>query len=106
MIPLLVTLITCLLLGLEIGILFGVICNAVFVLYSTSRPDIDFKLEKISDAEILVVTPNQSLMYSSAEYFKASVAKMAIATYPSSKMVLIRGEFIQHIDSTVVKVFI
>lgn len=47
MIPLLVTLVCCLLLGLEYGILFGVVSNAVFVLYSTSRPSIDFKVIKV-----------------------------------------------------------
>lgn len=46
-IPFLATLLGCLLLGLEYGILIGVGINVLFVLYSTSRPNIEFIEEKV-----------------------------------------------------------
>ena len=52
-IPFLVTFITSLLFGLEYGILVGTVVNLIFILYNTSRPNIDFKLEKVCFALLI-----------------------------------------------------
>lgn len=104
-IPFLTTFILSLVLGLEFGILIGVAVNMMFPLYNTSRPKIKFELEKAGSQEILLVTPNQSLIYSSAEYFKTLLYKKSTGEFADMQVVIINGTSIDSIDSTVAKVF-
>lgn len=104
-IPFLATFVVSLLLGLEFGILAGVAINFIMTLYTTSRPHIDFDHEKANDTDVLVVTPDQSLMYSSAEYFKSAVIKKALGEFSSVQYIFINGMSInKSLDVTVVKV--
>lgn len=104
-IPFLATFIVSLLLGLEFGILAGVAINFIMTLYVTSRPHIDFEHEKANDIDVLIVTPDQSLMYSSAEYFKSTVIKKALREFSSVQYIFINGTSINKtLDVTVVKV--
>lgn len=103
-IPFIVTFVFSLWLGLEYGILIGIGMNLMFPLYSTSRPKINFDIEKIGDQEVLVVTPDQSLIYSSAEYFKTVLLKKSTNDFGDISVVLINGSFMSSIDATVAKV--
>lgn len=47
MVPFLVTFIISLLFGLEFGIVAGVCVNVVLILYITSRPHIDYRVERV-----------------------------------------------------------
>lgn len=104
LIPFLVTLICSLLVGLEFGILAGIAVNFVISLYKTSRPSVAFNLEKIKGVDVLTVTPNQSLNYSSAEHFRAVVIKSCLQGFSNAQIIFINGMFLNDsIDMTVVK---
>lgn len=90
--------------GLEYGILIGIAINILFTLYQTSRPKITFETEKFNEQEVLIATPDQSLVYSSAEYFQSVLIKKAAIDYPDTKLIVVNGLFINNIDSTVAKV--
>nr|XP_049463847.1 sodium-independent sulfate anion transporter-like isoform X1 [Anopheles coluzzii] len=103
-IPFMVTLVSCLLLGLEYGMLIGIALNICFVLYMTSRPNIDQALLRTSSGiEAMVVKPDQSLIYSSIEYLKHEVVKRTDKTQVTT--VIIDGSNVSYVDSTAAKIF-
>jgi solute carrier family 26 (sodium-independent sulfate anion transporter), member 11 len=112
-IPFVVTLVTSLLFGLEYGILLGVAVNLCIILYKTSRPDMTYHVVEVAPKSqnnglpknVLIVTPNQSLNFSSAEYFRYKVLKHSLSD-PAIAHVIIDGSFIHFIDTTVVKVIL
>ncbi|XP_058812091.1 sodium-independent sulfate anion transporter-like isoform X2 [Topomyia yanbarensis] len=101
-IPYLATLIFCLVLGLEYGIIVGIGINLCFVLYLTSRPQVFHRIERINSVDLLIVTPDQSLVYSSAEYLKYRVLKL-FQQNPVD-LVVIEGSAVSYIDTTVAKI--
>ncbi|XP_050094860.1 sodium-independent sulfate anion transporter-like [Anopheles aquasalis] len=103
-IPMVVTLVACLFLGLEYGMVVGIAINFVFVLYQTSRPKISWECKIIDSKALLIVTPDQSLVYSCAEYLKHQVIKTA--TKEAVDLVVLDGTHISSVDSTSAKVLV
>lgn len=100
LLPLFVTLIACLFLGLDLGIIVGVGLNLVFILQKTARPKISYDHKVLGTQEILLVTPDQSLCFSSSEYFRSYLTKLA-HNYSSVEWIVINGQHISHVDATV-----
>ncbi|XP_055530610.1 sodium-independent sulfate anion transporter-like [Wyeomyia smithii] len=100
-IPFLATVVTSLILGVEIGIVVGIAVNLCFLLYLISRPRIDHHLIKISTTTALILRPSNDLAFSSAEYLREKIIKLA--TKHEADLVVINGDSIKYIDSTVVK---
>lgn len=95
-----VTLIACLLLGLEYGIVIGIGCNLLFILFNTSRPRLQCECITVDNGQqVILVTPDQSLFFSAAEYVKYKILK-AITEHPDASMVILNGHFVHHIDAT------
>lgn len=87
-------------LGLEYGILLGILVNVMFILHNTARPTSKIETIKIKDNQILLITPCQSLPFSAAEYIRYKILKHAINS-EGVNMVIVNGESIQEIDMTV-----
>uniref|UniRef100_A0A182VPV4 STAS domain-containing protein n=1 Tax=Anopheles minimus TaxID=112268 RepID=A0A182VPV4_9DIPT len=100
-VPFLVTVIACLFLGLEVGIVVGIAVNLCFPLYLTSRPRITHRVMNINETTVLLVRPDSDLAFSSAEYFREKILKLVHRTLP--QIVLIDGEWVKFVDSTVVR---
>lgn len=119
MVPFVATFIGTLALGLDSGIVIGIAVNLLFVLYATSRPRTKIIRTKIHNRNLLLVVPDQSLIFSAAENFKYRVLKHANAITSSVyaddgitpnnvssdtiSVVIISGEYVGTIDSTVAK---
>lgn len=101
-IPFGVTILACLFLGLEYGILCGVAVNVVFILYSTSRPNADINVISVKGKEVLFITPDQTLIYSAAEYIRSIILKSALKS-KSTNLIVVNGAFVHTIDVTVAK---
>uniref|UniRef100_A0A182PZV9 SLC26A/SulP transporter domain-containing protein n=1 Tax=Anopheles farauti TaxID=69004 RepID=A0A182PZV9_9DIPT len=101
-IPMIVTLVACLFLGLEYGMVVGIAINVCFILHQTSRPAVAQLLVPVQGKNVLILQPNQGLVYSSAEYLKHIVLKTA--TKQACPIVLIDGTHISSVDTTVAKV--
>ncbi|KAI8039933.1 sodium-independent sulfate anion transporter [Drosophila gunungcola] len=99
--PFLVTVITCMFWSLEYGILCGIAANMVYILYSSARPHVEIKLEKINGHEVSVVDVKQKLDYASAEYLKEKVVRFLNKQNGETQLVVIKGEEINSIDYTV-----
>lgn len=69
-------------------------------MYSTARPVSKIQTIKIKDHPILVITPNQSLAFSAAEFIRYKILKHATNSEGVS-LVIINGESIHEIDITV-----
>ncbi|KAG5679176.1 hypothetical protein PVAND_008766 [Polypedilum vanderplanki] len=105
-IPLAATFLISLWLGLEFGIFAGVVVNLTIVLYKISRPKINFEVINVNNIDILIITPNQSLNFTAAEYFTSLVIKKVNQEFSSVYYILIDGTSIDNnIDVTVIKNF-
>ncbi|RWS26893.1 sulfate/anion exchanger-like protein [Leptotrombidium deliense] len=75
LLPYFVTFITAISYSLEFGILFGSGVSLLLIAYSVMRPEIEFKIETFRTFNYLVIKPNQSILYPSAEYLKTKILK-------------------------------
>lgn len=104
LIPFLTTVLCCLFISLEKGILIGIGVNLLFILYAAARPKIKFTTEKLTNyqGDVLVITPKDTLYFPAAEYLRDTVLE-----YEGEKLlVVLDGKYIRNIDSTVAKVSI
>lgn len=101
------TVVACLTLGLDYGILVGIAFNMAFVFYSSSRPKTKVTHHATSNNDdVLLFEPDQSLVFSSAEYFQKKVLKHATTQRLCEQIpiVVIKGDNVRTIDWTVAKI--
>ncbi|CAB3251977.1 unnamed protein product [Arctia plantaginis] len=83
-----VTTIVCLFLGLEYGILIGVLAEALLLLYNVSRPSLKVELLKAVKGDILVVNLCENVSYCAAEYVRQKVMRATSYTLTNVPIVL------------------
>lgn len=67
----------CLFIGLDYGIVIGIVVNMTFVMYASARPTIEAQYTKLENQTILLIAPDQSLVFASAEHLRHKVLKHA-----------------------------
>ncbi|XP_076752671.1 sodium-independent sulfate anion transporter isoform X1 [Xylocopa sonorina] len=104
LIPMLVTFLFCLIIGVEYGILLGVGTNLIFLLYPSARPTIHIdKCTTISGADYLLVTPGNSLYFPAIDFIKKSVGNAGIKQGSSQIPVVVDCRYILGADFTAAK---
>ncbi|XP_014259205.1 sodium-independent sulfate anion transporter isoform X2 [Cimex lectularius] len=102
LVPLACTLLSCLFFGLEYGMLVGITVNLLFILYQSARPSVALQWLWVSEVEVLLVTPTQSLVFPASDYIREVILQSCVARRSSAKVV-IDGTHIHYIDSTMAK---
>ncbi|XP_033611674.1 sodium-independent sulfate anion transporter-like isoform X4 [Cryptotermes secundus] len=102
LIPMAVTFVACLGVGLDCGMLIGIAVNLMFILYNSARPKVKVRSLTIETEEVLLVTPEQGLVFPAAEYIRDVVFRYCL-TKESNVIVVLEGTNVHHIDSTVAK---
>ncbi|XP_076229622.1 sodium-independent sulfate anion transporter isoform X2 [Nomia melanderi] len=105
LIPMFVTFLFCLLIGVEYGILLGVGTNLMFLLYPSARPTIHVdECTTTSGAEYLLVTPGNSLYFPAVDFIKKSVGNAGIKQGSSQIPVVVDCRYMLGADFTAAKV--
>ncbi|XP_019869624.1 sodium-independent sulfate anion transporter isoform X2 [Aethina tumida] len=103
-IPFMVTLISCLVLGVGVGIIVGVCVDLVILLYGIARPKILF--EKLHHKkEYLRVTPTSSISFPSAQYIRENIVKYNGGLEKNNDIIVIDCHRIHKLDFTGGKCF-
>ena len=104
LIPMFVTFLFCLIIGVEYGILLGVGTNLVFLLYPSARPTVHVdKYTTNSGADYLMVTPGNSLYFPAVDFIKKSVGNVAIKQGFSQLPVVVDCRYVLGADFTAAK---
>ncbi|XP_076292343.1 sodium-independent sulfate anion transporter [Lasioglossum baleicum] len=104
LIPMFVTFLFCLTVGVEYGILMGVGTNLVFLLYPSARPTIHVdKCTTASGAEYLLVTPGNSLYFPAVDFIKKSVGNAGIKQGSCQVPVVVDCRYVLGADFTAAK---
>jgi len=82
LIPGLAAFFACLIFPLEIGILFGIGINVVFILYHAARPKIriEYLATSAHATKYLMLTPDRCLIFPSVDYVRKLISKQGIKT--------------------------
>ncbi|XP_047505316.1 sodium-independent sulfate anion transporter-like [Pieris napi] len=96
---LIATVIICLGVGLEYGIMTGVFFDAAIILYGKARPTLDFYTMKASK-DLIVVPLNYNYSYCAAEHVRNILLK-AVLNASQDSFIIIDGTNLLNIDTTV-----
>lgn len=96
----LLTLVPCVFLGLEAGILIGIVINLIALLYFSARPSIRTKIEQIEGETVIVVVPEEAVAFPAAERLRANIMKLS---GESECNVILDCKNLKRIDVTVAK---
>lgn len=105
LIPLLVTFVTCLMWGLEWGILLGIVVNLSMLLFSIATPSVKVALIPPGKQHggYVLVTPAHGISYPSTSHIRAAIRKAGLKQAGGSVPVVIDCTFIDMADYTSAK---
>ncbi|XP_032676541.1 sodium-independent sulfate anion transporter-like isoform X4 [Odontomachus brunneus] len=94
------TLVPSVFLGLEIGILIGIVVNLMALLYFSARPSVQTQIEQIAGETVIVVTPEEAVAFPAAERLRANIMKLS---GESECNVILDCKNLKRLDVTVAK---
>nr|CAD7428827.1 unnamed protein product [Timema monikensis] len=98
---LLITLVSSLMFGVEVGLLMGAVFNVMQLLYLWARPVIYVKLCKSEKGcEYVLVTPDLGLVYSSLDYLRTELGKAAMINGRGKLPVVLNCAHFKRVDYT------
>lgn len=104
LLPAFATFAICLIVGVELGILAGVVVNVAILLYPSARPQITLeKSSTRSGAGYILITLGNSLYFPGVEYIRTYVAKAAQKEGSNSLPIVIDCRFVLGADFTAAK---
>ncbi|XP_048482779.1 sodium-independent sulfate anion transporter [Plutella xylostella] len=104
LVPAFATFATCLLVGVELGILAGVAINVLLLLYPSARPQMDAEIvTNASGLNYLLVTVGNSLYFPGVEYIRQFVERAAKKQGGCSMPVVIDCRYVLGADFTAAK---
>lgn len=95
-----ITIAVCLVLGLEYGIVSGIVIEALVLLYITSRPSVEVKSIKGDKGDLVLIPLNGNISYCAAEHIRKIVLK-ASQQAQEETIVAVDGSNLRSMDSTV-----
>ncbi|XP_015601198.2 sodium-independent sulfate anion transporter isoform X4 [Cephus cinctus] len=94
------TLLACVFLGLEFGIVIGILLSIIFLLFFSARPSIEIRVEQIEGHKIIHVIPKEAVAFPAAENLRSNV--MQLVEFHQCSL-LVDGRSLNRIDATVAK---
>lgn len=88
-ITLVFTLVGCLCLGIEIGMVIGIIISLMYLVYKWARPEITVETTKCCNGVYATIIPQSNLYFPSVDYFSSIVIKKSLMEDSSHMPVLI-----------------
>ncbi|XP_033319882.1 sodium-independent sulfate anion transporter-like isoform X1 [Bombus bifarius] len=73
----LITLLFCVFLKLEWGIIIGISLNLAILLYFSARPSVQTEIEQVGDRTVIRIIPDESITFPAAEHFRAYIMKLS-----------------------------
>lgn len=71
--------IVCLIVGVEIGLLFGVVLNILHLLYMWARPETIVKISELENMQYIRVAPNVGMFFPGIDHLREKVNKASFA---------------------------
>ncbi|CAK9816044.1 Sodium-independent sulfate anion transporter [Anthophora plagiata] len=96
----LITLLFCVFLKLEWGIIIGIVLNLLVLLYFSARPPVYTEIEQVEDKALIRVVPEETVTFPAAENFRAKIMKLS---EENSCNVQLDCKNLKRIDVTVAK---
>ncbi|KAL2711530.1 sodium-independent sulfate anion transporter [Vespula squamosa] len=95
------TFLSCIFLGLELGIAIGIVCNLTILLYFSARPSVKTNIEQNDDHRIMIhIIPEEAVAFPAAEHLRANIMKLSEESHCN---VVLDFKNLKRIDVTVAK---
>ncbi|XP_053624209.1 sodium-independent sulfate anion transporter-like [Plodia interpunctella] len=94
------TVIVCLFVGLEYGIVSGIVMEAMMLMYISARPRIDVDIKKDGNSELIVMSLTERLAYCAAEHTRKAIIDISFKT-DKGTIVIVDGSNLRNMDITV-----
>ncbi|XP_048516226.1 sodium-independent sulfate anion transporter-like isoform X1 [Athalia rosae] len=94
------TFVSCVFLGVELGIFIGILLNLIPLFYYSARPSVQMRIEQIEGRKYVQVIPEEAISFPAAEHIRNKIMKLS---EQKSSGIIFNGKNLKRIDATVAK---